>query len=443
MRDAGVTGRLPRGTRLIGKYEIVRPIGQGGFGLVYEATHLGLRARVAIKLLHSEVRHHAQTMERFRREAWASAQLTSQHAVRVMDVDVLEDGSPFIVMELLRGRDLEAELSARGRLPIREAVGYVLQAASAIAEAHTLGIIHRDLKPNNLFIVDPSGLPQLKVLDFGLSKIASDLSLTRTTAQIGTPMYMSPEQFRSGKDIDCRSDIWALGVILYRLLALRAPFVGENRTDLMVAISSQSPPELRQLAPNVPPALAAIVMRALSKDRANRFHTVSEMAAVLAPFGPPGAFIAPLARSTPPTHRPSTTLTDSSQDTPQSPTHKSPSRALFWAGAAAAVVALGFGLRGAYVRATDRAAAPLAAPAAQPAVTPVSRAASAPTSAPVISPAAASLTLNQAQPLRATLAPSAVPSAPFARPAVPKRSQAPANTPPAARPAAGKSDLGF
>ncbi len=317
---------------MIGKYEIVRPIGQGGFGLVYEATHLGLRARVAIKLLHSEVRHHAQAMERFRREAWASAQLTSQHAVRVMDVDVLEDGSPFIVMELLRGRDLEAELAARGRLPIREAVGHVLQAASAIAEAHALGIIHRDLKPNNLFIVDPGGLPQLKVLDFGLSKIASDLSLTRTTAQIGTPMYMSPEQFRSGKDIDCRSDIWALGVILYRLLALRPPFVGENRTDLMVAISSQSPAELRQLAPNVPPELAAVVMRALSKDRADRYQSVPEMAAALAPFGPPGAFVAPHvtpALRTHRPHRPSNTLTDSSQDTPQSLAHKGPSRALF------------------------------------------------------------------------------------------------------------------
>jgi serine/threonine-protein kinase len=314
MSDVGESGWLRPGSRLIGKYEIVRPIGRGGFGLVHEANHLGLRARVAIKVLRSEGRQHPQTLERFRREAWASAQIASPHVVRVTDVDVLEDGTPFIVMELLQGRDLEAELQARGRLPIRELVGYVLQAALAIHEAHLRGVVHRDLKPNNLFLAEQGGSRSVKVLDFGLSKLASELSVTKTSAQLGTPLYMSPEQLRSAKSVDGRSDIWALGVILYRMLTLRAPFEGATATDVMVGIMSQTAPELTRLAPNVPAELANVVMRALRKDPAERFQNVTELANALAPFGPPGAFsqVLTLPLSAPPLG-PSTTLTDSSQ----------------------------------------------------------------------------------------------------------------------------------
>lgn len=437
MRDVGDRGRLARGTRLIGKYEIVRLIGSGGFGQVYEAVHLGLQAKVAIKILHSEARHHAQTLERFRREAWACAQLTSDHVVRVMDVDVLPDGSPFIVMELLRGRDLESELAQRGRMPLRDAVGYVLQAASAIAEAHARGIVHRDLKPNNLFIVEHAGTRQLKVLDFGLSKIASDLSLTRTSTQLGTPLYMSPEQFRSAKDADPRSDIWALGVILYRLLALRPPFMGETQTDVMVAIMGQPPPELRQVAPNVPAELAAVVMRTLRKSPLERYQSVSQLAAALQPFGPPGAFVAPLALASLAVHRPGTTLTDSAQDTPSEPRK---SRLQTWtvsASAAVAIALLGFGLRSWYVSAATQALPPERAAATLPV-------AAAPTAAPVANPLRAGLAAPSAAPSAAAPTNAASPAASSAA------ARGPLSKPHAASPnpeqsakAAGKSDLGF
>jgi serine/threonine-protein kinase len=434
MRDVGDRGRLARGTRLIGKYEIVRLLGSGGFGQVYEAVHLGLQAKVAIKILHSEARHHAQTLERFRREAWACAQLTSDHVVRVMDVDVLPDGSPFIVMELLRGRDLEAELARRGRMPLRDAVGYVLQAASAIAEAHARGIVHRDLKPNNLFIVEHAGTQQLKVLDFGLSKIASDLSLTRTSTQLGTPLYMSPEQFRSAKDADPRSDIWALGVILYRLLALRPPFMGETQTDVMVAIMGHAPPELRQIAPNVPAELAAVVMRTLRKDPLERYQSVSQLAAALQPFGPPAAFVAPLALASLAVHRPGTTLTDSAQDTPSEPRK---SRLQTWTVSASAAVAIalsGFGLRSWYVSAATQALPPGPAPLSLPVAAAPAAAAPATTPPSAVAPPVPRPSVSAAV---SAVAPSTTTRDALVKP----RAAAPAPERPA-KPV-GKSDLGF
>lgn len=439
MSDVGESGWLRPGSRLIGKYEIVRPIGRGGFGLVYEAKHLGLRARVAIKVLLREGRQHPQTLERFRREAWASAQIASPHVVRVTDVDVLEDGTPFIVMELLQGRDLEAELQARGRLPIRELVGYVLQAASAIHEAHLRGVVHRDLKPNNLFLAEHGGTRSIKVLDFGLSKIASELSVTKTRAQLGTPLYMSPEQLRSAKSVDGRSDIWALGVILYRMLTLRTPFEGATATDVMVGIMSQPAPELTRLAPNVPPELANVVMRALRKDPAERYQNVSELAHALAPFGPPGAFsqVLTLPLSAPPPG-PSTTLTDSSQDTPAVPPARR-GRGVFAAGA----VLLGMVLAGGLLRAwwVSRAIkADTAGNAVSAAGQPVT------SSVPVAAPAPAVVSAPESKPsgiASASTEPRAAGTAAAKVPAVTNRAapNAPAKRP-AAKPAT-KQDLGF
>ena len=444
MSDVGESGWLRPGSRLIGKYEIVRPIGRGGFGLVYEAKHLGLRARVAIKVLRSEGRQHPQTLERFRREAWASAQIASPHVVRVTDVDVLEDGTPFIVMELLQGRDLEAELQERGRLPIRELVGYVLQAASAIHEAHLRGVVHRDLKPNNLFLAEHGGTRSLKVLDFGLSKIASELSVTKTSAQLGTPLYMSPEQLRSAKGVDGRSDIWALGVILYRMLTLRTPFEGATATDVMVGIMSQPAPELTRLAPNVPPELANVVMRALRKAPAERFQNVTELAAALAPFGPPGAFsqVLTLPLSAPPLG-PSTTLTDSSQDTPVALPQRR-SRGIFATVALLLSMVVGGGLLRAWwvSRAIQAdAASSTLSPAAQPAASlPVPNSVSVATPAPSVVETPSSKPLGVAS---ASAEPRALVTAPAKARAVASgvATNAPA-TKPAPKPAA-KQDLGF
>jgi eukaryotic-like serine/threonine-protein kinase len=443
MSDVGESGWLRPGSRLIGKYEIVRPIGRGGFGLVYEANHLGLRARVAIKVLRSEGRQHPQTLERFRREAWASAQIASPHVVRVTDVDVLEDGTPFIVMELLQGRDLEAELQARGRLPIRELVGYVLQAALAIHEAHLRGVVHRDLKPNNLFLAEQGGSRSVKVLDFGLSKLASELSVTKTSAQLGTPLYMSPEQLRSAKSVDGRSDIWALGVILYRMLTLRAPFEGATATDVMVGIMSQTAPELTRLAPNVPAELANVVMRALRKDPAERFQNVTELANALAPFGPPGAFSQVLTLPlNAPQLGPSTTLTDSSQDTPAAPPARR-GRGIF----TAAAVLLGMVLAGGLLRVwwvsraiQADAAGNALSPAAQPVASlPV------PSGVPVVTPAPGVVSPPDSRPsgIASSSEPRAATTAPTkGRAATNGATPNAAGTKPAPKPAT-KQDLGF
>jgi len=441
MKDVGESGWLRPGSRLIGKYEIVRPIGRGGFGLVYEARHLGLRARVAIKMLRSEGRQQPQTLERFRREAWASAQLASPHVVRLMDVDVLEDGTPFIVMEFLLGRDLEAELAARGRLPIRETVGYVLQAASAISEAHARGVVHRDLKPNNLFLAEHGGSRSIKVLDFGLSKIASELSVTKTSAQLGTPLYMSPEQLRSAKGVDGRSDIWSLGVILYRMLTLRTPFEGPTATDVMVGIMSQPAPELTRLAPNVPPELANIVMRALRKDPAERFQSIGELAHALAPFGPPGAFsgVLTLPLNGPAPLGPSTTLTDSSQDTPASAPPRR-SRGLFAAGA----VLLGIVLAGGALRAwwlsnasRGEAASSAASPPAMPAA-----ALQAPSAVPLPAPSAVSSASAKPSNVASSPAANAAAAPAKARHLTPHAAPDAPTPRPTAKPAT-KQDLGF
>lgn len=441
MRDVGEGGRLVPGTRLIGKYEIVRQIGRGGFGLVYEALHLGLRVPVAIKVLRSDSRQHPQTLERFRREAWTSAQIASPHVVRVMDVDVLQDGSPFIVMELLRGHDLETELNVRGRLPLREAVGYVLQAASAIAEAHARGVVHRDLKPNNLFLVEQGGIRSIKVLDFGLSKIASELSVTKTSSQLGTPLYMSPEQIRSAKHTDARSDIWSLGVILYRMLALRTPFDGQTVTDLMVEILGQPPPELTRVAPNVPPELARVVMRTLCKDPADRYRSVAELASALAPFGPPGAFVATgAAPVSVPQLGPSATLTDSSQDTPVEAPPSHLRSVLIPLGVALGIVVAAVGLRAWWISAASSAVAGSAQAGSGAPVVAAAPAAAAPAAAAAKLPSAPA----------ALAAPSTSTSTSAARPEPPSRTPRPQRAaPPAPAPVgpadspAPKRDLGF
>ncbi len=275
------------GRILEGKYRIERALGEGGMGYVVEATHLALGTRVAIKLMLQEFVADKEAVKRFAREARAAASLTGVHAVRTLDVGTLATGAPYIVMEYLAGQDLRSVLSARGRLPAHEAVAMILDACEAIGEAHARGILHRDIKPTNLFLAEGPHGPCLKVLDFGLAKTIgsapdpTESGLTETRAFLGSPRYMSPEQLQSARNVDVRTDIWALGVCLYELLSGRPPFEAENLQMLSARILLESPRPLIEACPDVPPRLAAIVHRCLKTDRAQRYPTVHELALAL------------------------------------------------------------------------------------------------------------------------------------------------------------------
>ncbi len=284
---------LKAGTVLAGKYVLEREIGRGGAGVVMSAQHTMLRQRVALKFLRQELLGEPEVIGRFLREAQASALLRGTHVARVMDAGQLESGEAFLVMEYIEGRDLAAVLAQDGPLPVADAVDYLLQVCEGVAEAHAVGMIHRDLKPGNLFLTRaPDGSPLIKVLDFGLSKFTTSDSCTPLTADhhvIGSPHFMSPEQMRSSRDVDYRSDIWALGAVLFTLLSGQYPYRGRLLTEICIAVFSGDLQSLRALRPEVPAALAAVVERCLHTQPHERYDSVASLASALAPFAPPRA----------------------------------------------------------------------------------------------------------------------------------------------------------
>ena len=279
------------GQILAGKYRVERVLGSGGMGFVVAAWHLELEQRVAMKFLHPLALERADTAERFRREARSAAKIRSEHVARVIDVGIMEGGVPYMVMEYLEGHDIADEMAKVGMLPIEDAIDFVLQAIEALAEAHAAGIVHRDLKPANLFIATRAdGSRIVKVLDFGISKSllgasVAELSLTRTSVLIGSPLYMSPEQMRSAKDVDTRTDIWSLGVILYEMITGQPPYTGDSIPALCASLLSDTPVSMRVLRREVSSELEDVVSRCLAKDRQHRYATVGELARALAPFG--------------------------------------------------------------------------------------------------------------------------------------------------------------
>jgi serine/threonine-protein kinase len=292
----GATG-VHEGDVLAGKYRVDRVIGTGGMGVVVAAHHLLLDEKVAIKLLLPEALAAPEAVARFDREARAAVKIKSEHVARIIDVGKLDDGAPYMVMEYLEGSDLSAWLTRHGRLPIDQAVDFVLQACEAIAEAHAMGMVHRDLKPANLYCIRrPDGALSIKVLDFGISKltgpvIAKGMSMTRTQTVLGSPFYMSPEQLESSKGVDARADIWALGIILYELLTGSVPFSSDVFTELVIRIVNSPAPPARAMRHETPPALEGIILRCLEKDRDRRFANVAELARALVEFASPRAML--------------------------------------------------------------------------------------------------------------------------------------------------------
>jgi len=286
---------VQQGQLLAGKFRIDRVLGQGGMGVVVAAHHVALDEEVAIKFLLPEALQNPEAVTRFEREARAAVKIRSEHVARVSDVGRLETGAPYIVMELLRGYDLGELLRQRGPLPVSEVCDYVLQAGEAIAEAHALGIVHRDLKPQNLFLTQRAdGSACVKVLDFGISKMSGallDPSMTGTSALLGSPLYMSPEQLASSRDVDARTDIWALGVICFQLLTGRPPFIADTLPQLCVAIATQAPTPLLSLRRDLPPGLEAVISRCLQHDRTQRVASVAELARELVKFAPRHALV--------------------------------------------------------------------------------------------------------------------------------------------------------
>jgi len=286
------------GDVIASKYRVDRVLGEGAMGVVVAATHVELGTQVAMKFMLPAALAGAESVERFLREARAASRLRSEHVCRVLDVGRLEEGAPYIVMEMLEGRDVQAALDSAGALSVGVAASYVTQVCEAIGEAHAAGIVHRDLKPQNLFVTRKfSGAETVKVLDFGISKVAGGADAVRThhAAIMGTPAYMSPEQCQSSAHVDGRTDIWALGVILYQLATGRLPFDGADFLQIAMAVTNTHPVPPSALRPDLPAGFDAVVMRCLEKDRDRRFASAQDLAAALQPFVGAAAVVAPAA----------------------------------------------------------------------------------------------------------------------------------------------------
>ncbi len=274
---------LQAGQILADKYRIVRVIGTGGMGAVYEGENVRIRRRVAIKTLHQQVATKTDVIQRFEREAQAAGRIGSEHIVEVLDMGDLPDGSRFMVMEFLDGVTLGDRIVKQGRIPPRELVPIMEALLDGLAAAHAAGIIHRDLKPANIFLMKSQrGVADfVKILDFGVSKFnilnSEEMSMTRTGAVVGTPYYMSPEQAKGSRAADPRSDLYSSGVILYEAITGQVPFNAQTFNELIFKIALESPPPPEQFVPTLDPAFGGIMRRAMAREPNERYQTAAEM----------------------------------------------------------------------------------------------------------------------------------------------------------------------
>lgn len=270
-----------QGDVLAGRYAVDRVLAAGGMGVVCLGRHVELEQPVAIKFLRRELSQNQSVVQRFLNEARAAASLRSEHVVRVMDVAEHESGRPYLVMEHLDGIDLGALVEREGAVDPARAVGYVLDVCTALAEAHAAGIVHRDIKPENLILCSVTGREVVKVVDFGLAKridAAQAKVVTDPSEGMGSPCYMSPEQIATPHAVDARTDVWSLGVVLYRLLSGVLPFDGDSVSEVCARVLNAEPRRLAELMPRLDPELDAIVKRCLAKNRDERFPSIEALA---------------------------------------------------------------------------------------------------------------------------------------------------------------------
>ncbi len=274
---------LSTGDIIEGKYRIVRLIGEGGMGAVYEGENVRIHRTVAIKVLHAGVAENEDAVQRFEREAQAAGRIGSEHICEVLDLGNLPSGDRFMVMEFMDGVDLSARIQEKGRLTAAETYAVAIQILEGLKSAHAAGIIHRDLKPDNVYLLKSRAGTEdfVKILDFGISKFSalsgeSGFSMTRTGAVMGTPYYMSPEQAKGAKGMDARADLYSVGVILYECLTGQVPFNADTFNELLFKIVLETPPPLETLVADIDPNFASLVTKAMAREPAHRFASAQE-----------------------------------------------------------------------------------------------------------------------------------------------------------------------
>lgn len=285
------------------KYKIVGVIGQGGMGAVFEGENMAIARRVAIKVLHQQVASQAGVLERFEREAQAAGRIGNDHILEVLDMGTLADGDRFMVMEFLDGETLQDRIQKRGRMSPSEAANLSKQLLTGLLAAHHAGIIHRDLKPENVFILrEKAGRTDfVKIIDFGISKftqLGGDMKMTATGAVMGTPYYMSPEQAKGTTAADARSDLYAVGVILYKAITGQVPFDGQTFNELLFKIVLSPLPNAREFVPDLDPAFESIICKAMARDAGDRFQTAEDFIAALTAWEKSGSGVSLAPAST-------------------------------------------------------------------------------------------------------------------------------------------------
>jgi serine/threonine-protein kinase len=283
-------GHTPTPDPLVGEvlgrtYRIMRVLGEGGMARLYEAEHLRIDARFAVKVIHDDLSRDPDLLARFEREARAAGRIHSEHVVRVVDVLRTQDNRPCLVTELLEGEDLQTLIDRVGKIGVGDAIPIARQICRAVAAAHAVGVVHRDLKPSNVFLCKPEdGVPLVKVFDFGVAKLDDDDKLTRTDAVMGTAAYMAPEQARSAADAGPLADVYSTSAVLYHMLTGEPPYGNVPAFSRLALVLHEEPARPRSIDPTIPDGIEAVIQHAMARDRAARIQSAVELEAQLAAF---------------------------------------------------------------------------------------------------------------------------------------------------------------